>query len=236
MKRSKLFLIILLVTFGIFSGKAQSFFDTSAAPRFFNLGVRAGFNTSNRTFGVGNFPNMIFTTWGIGFNAGAVANINFRNFFTMQPGFFFESRSGNLINIVDYYRGTLITPSSRQTHYEKNHLQAYYFTIPIMGVVKFNLARRIKWNVEFGPYFQICIKEKGENEVAIFYRLPQSLKYDYYYANQEKLDVGLKMGSSLQFYKHAYLGFHYLAGLTNAWSLPKGGKNRSWSFTLGYDF
>ena len=237
----KLFLSLMAIV-GMLSTvqmNAQPFFDTSDAPQLFTFGGRIGFNTSNRTFPAGNYSNYMMTSWGTGFNIGAVANMNFKEYLSLQPGFFFESRSGNLVNIVDYYTETY-NPSTGQfetlekTHYEVNHLRAYYFTIPIMGIAKFNLAENIKWMVEFGPYLQFCLKETGENNVEML--TTQGLNYRTYVAEHHGFDVGLKMGTSLKLYDHYYVGVHYLAGLTNAWKYPSGGKNKSWMFTVGYDF
>lgn len=234
----KLFLLIIgfATLLGAGTVKAQPFFDTSDAAKFFTLGGRIGFNTSNRTFPGGSYSNMTFTSWGIGFNAGVIANLNFKEYLTLQPGFFFESRSGNLVNIVDYYTGTSNTSANRETHYEKDHLRAYYFTIPVMGIVHFNIAENIKWNVEFGPYLQIGLSESGQNDVAIFYRMPQGIAYNYYYAKHRGFDVGFKMGTGLNIFEHYYIGVHYLAGMCNAWKDPAGGHNKSWMFTIGYDF
>ena len=212
--------------------KAQEFFDTSNAEKFFTFGARLGFNTSNRTFPAGNYTNYMFPSWGIGFNAGVIANINFKEYLTIQPGFFYESRSSDLINIADY----LDNEGGKQTYYEKDHLRAYYFTIPIMGIVKFNIADHIKWMVEFGPYFQICLKQTGQNNVMMLYRPSQSDFYAPYVAQHRGVDLGLKMGTGLHFYDHYYVGVHYLAGLCNVWKLPTGGRNKSWMFTVGYDF
>ena len=236
MKKLILTIFAIASMFSIFETKAQQFFDTSDSEKFFTFGGRLGFNTSNRTFPSGSYSNMIFTSWGTGFNAGVVANLNFKEYISLQPGFFYESRSGNLVNIVDYYTGASNTSSNRETHYEKDHLRAYYFTIPVMGVLKFNLAENIKWNVEFGPYLQFCLKESGQNDVAILYRMPQGIAYNLYYAKHNSVDFSLKMGMGLQFYQHYYVGVHYLAGICNVWNQPSGGRNKSWMFTIGYDF
>lgn len=213
---------------------AQEFFDTSDAPQFITFGGRIGFNTSNRTFPVGNYSNFVMTSWGTGFNLGAQANFNFKEYLSVQPGLFFESRSSNLINIVDYYQGSMT--GNPLTHYEIDHLRAYYFTIPVMGIVKFNLAKHIKWLVEFGPYLQICLKETGQNNVVMLYRVPTNVVYDQFTADQNGVDFGFKMGSGLKFFDHYYIGFHYLEGVCNAWKMPSGGRNKSWMFTVGYDF
>lgn len=231
----KKLLSILILTVMAFVGSrayGQAFFDTADAPKFFSLSARIGFNTSNRTFPKGYYNLWNKNSWGLGFNVGALANLNFKEYLSVQPGIFFETRSGDYAYLTDYlgYYG------SNETHYEMGHLRAYYLTIPVVAQAKFNLCDFIKWSVDFGPYLQFCLKETGQNNVAVLYRLPQSNRYDEYTAQQRSVDFGFKMGTGLQFFRHYYVGVHYLAGALNAWKLPAGGKNKSWTFTLGYDF
>lgn len=233
-----IFCIISLLTLGMSSAKAQEFFDTSMASQFFTFGARVGFNTSNRTFPQGNYFNEINTTWGTGFNAGVVANLNFREYLSIQPGIFFESRSNNLFNAA--YENEKGNPYIFL--YEKDHMRSFYFTIPVMGIVNFNLADRIKWSVEFGPYFQFSLKQTGsQNDVHLLTYMPDpenpnQINLISYTGKHRSCDVGLKMGTGLQLYEHYYVGVHYLAGLCNAWKLPEGGRNKGWMFTVGYDF
>lgn len=229
----KIFIVAITIIASFFQvAKAQKFFDTSEASTFFSLSGRLGLNTSNKTFPSGHYNLWNHNSWGTGFNAGVLANLNFREYLTIQPGIFYESRSGNYAYLTDYLNNL----GRDDTFYEMGHLRGYYFTIPIMGVVKFNLAQNIKWMVEFGPYFQFSLKQTGISDIKVLYRLPQNMAYSSYVAEYNKVDFGLKMGSGLQFYKHYYIGFHYLAGLCNAWKHPSGGKNKSWEFSLGYDF
>ena len=212
--------------------KAQDFFDTSEPAEFFTIGARIGFNTSNRTFPNGYYVNQIFTTWGTGFNVGAIANLNFKDYLTLQPGLFFESRSGNLMNVAEFERA-----GDDYVYYEKDHMRNYYLTVPVMGIVNFNLAENIRWKVEFGPYLQFSLKQTGsQNDVNLIYFNPIDHQFVHYQAKHHSFDFGLKIGTGLQFYEHYYVGVHYLAGLCNAWSTPSGGRNKSWMFTLGYDF
>lgn len=212
--------------------KAQEFFDKSDAEQFFSFGARVGFNTSNRSFAQGKYVNQVCTAWGTGFQAGVIANLNFKEYLSIQPGLFFESRSGNLFNFADYLYQDLTL-----SYYEKDHQRAYYFTIPVVGVVSFNLSEQIKWKVEFGPYVQFRLKETGsQDKVELFYINPLDLSYYPEKAKNRSFDAGLKIGTGLQVYDHYYIGMHYLAGLCNAWSDPSGGKNKSWQFSIGYDF
>ena len=212
--------------------KAVEFLDTSRDPNLFTFGARLGFNTSNRTFPSGSYNLWNHNSWGLGFNAGVLANLNFREYFTIQPGIFYESRSGDytyLTEYLDYY-------NREQEHYEMGHLRGYYVTIPVMALFKFNLSENIKWNVEFGPYVQYCFSETGQNNIVVLYRLPQSNQYGQYKATHRRYDAGLKLGTGLQFSRHFYAGVHYLAGLIDVWVNPQGGKNKSWQFSIGYDF
>ena len=232
MKKIIISIICLIAVAGNLSIKAQPFFDTSDSPIFFSLSGRIGFNTSNKTFPKGHFNLYNKNSWGTGFNIGALANLHFKEYLTIQPGIFFESRSGDYSYLTDYLNYT----GKEDTHYEIGHLRGYYFTIPVMGVVKFNLAENIKWMVEFGPYFQFALKQTGQNNVVVLYRLPQNNSYSQYIAKHNSVDVGFKMGTGLRFYDHYYIGVHYLAGMCNTWKQPAGGKNKSWEFSIGYDF
>ena len=221
--------IILLIPSKI---NAQEFFDTSQATSFFSLGARLGFNTSNKTFPSGYYNIWNNNSWGTGFTGGIIANLNFREYLSIQPGLFYESRSGD----YNYFTEYLNTFNEATVHYDMGHVNTYNVTVPIMAIVKFNLADYIKWSVELGPYVQYTFKQIGQNNIEILYRLPQSSSYSSYIAAHKDYDVGLKLGSGLQFFRHYYIGFHYMAGLMNAWNLPPGGKKKSWQFTVGYDF
>ena len=232
MKKRISIILVSLLSIASTSLHAQEFFSTEDAPSFITFGARLGFNTSNRTFPKGAFNLYNHNSWGTGFNAGIIANLNFKEYLSLQPGLFFESRSGNFSYVTDYldYSGNV------RDHYEMGHWRGYYFTVPFMGIVKFNLAENIKWSVEFGPYVQFSLKQTGQNNVTILERLPLSETYNQYTASLNKVDFGFKMGSGLTLFQHYYVGFHYLGGACNAWGHPSGGKNKSWTFTVGYDF
>ena len=223
---------MVFLTFVSSKVNATDFFDTSAPSSFFNLSGRIGFNTSNRTFPGGYYNTWNKNSWGLGFNIGVLANLNFRDYLTIQPGIFYQSRSGNFAYVTDYLDGL----NNNQTHYEMGHLRGYYINVPLMGIVKFNLSDKIKWSVEIGPYFQYCLKETGQNNVNIIYRNPQSNKYEVYDTSQKNYDAGIKVGTGLQFCGHYYLGLHYMAGFMDVWDFPVGGRNKSWEFSVGYDF
>ena len=226
---STIFCLLMLIPV---RGAAQTFFDTNDPTTFFSLGVRAGINTSNKTFPSGHFTEWNRNNWGIGFQAGVLANLNFKEYLSVQPGLFLQYHTGSFSYVTEY----LTASNKKDSHYEMGNTKGLYLTVPIMGEVKFNLAENIKWIVDLGPYFQIKIKENGYRNIMVLYRLPQSTNYETYIPENRGFQFGFKMGTGLRFYSHYFVGFHYLAGVTGAWKHPEGGKNKSWEFSLGYDF
>lgn len=235
MKKLKDLIILMMIIVSSLSSlsvKAQAFFDTSDSSTLFSFGARVGFNTSNKTFPGSHYSLWNHNSWGTGFNIGILANLHFKEYLSLQPGIFFESRSGDFAYLTKY----LNFANREDSYYSMGHIRGYYITIPVMGVVKFNLAENIKWLAELGPYFQIAMKQTGTNDIHVLYRLPENNFYSEYKAKTNSVDVGLKIGTGLRFFNHYYVGVHYLAGFCNAWKDPSGGKNKSWEFSIGYDF
>ena len=228
--KKRLTAIVLMSVLLIPALRSEELIDKSDPARFFTLGARLGFNTSNRTFP--NTPTTIYNTdnWGTGFDIGLVANLNIKEYLSIQPGFFFESRSGNHAYLYWYYDFF----SEYQQYWEMGHSRNFNFTIPVMAVMKFNVMSKIKTSLELGPYFQFSLKDTGE-DILVPYQLPQSTEFSTYYAERSKFDIGIKMGAGVQIRGHYYLGVHYLAGMCNTWKNPKGGHNKGWMFTIGYD-
>ena len=231
MKKLLILLIGLVVMANFGEIKAQPLLDPSDPAKFVTFSARLGFNTSNRTFPSGHYNLWNKDSWGTGINVGGMANLNFKEYLTVQPGIFLESRSGDYAYLTEY----LDFFEAGDNYYEMGHLSSFCVTVPVMGVFKLNIAEKIKCTAELGPYFQFIVSEKGQNNVTVLYRLPSSTGYSQYKAQQRKYDIGVKMGGGLLFYDHYYIGVHYLAGACNAWTLPSGGKNKSWMFTIGYE-
>ncbi|MDE6272484.1 MAG: PorT family protein, partial [Muribaculaceae bacterium] len=208
---------------------------TSAPEDLMTLGVRLGVNTSNR-----NVNNDVFNVWnckscGTGVDLGVVAELNFRNWISVQPGIFFESRSGkyNYVNLYGYddnQSRILMTQFGRD--------RSYSFVIPIMAAAHFNVTDDIRWNVELGPYLQIVLKNKVNGDFsAPVYNDVNGLPVAYVPVNSTKCDFGLKMGSSLTLLDHYVVGVHYEAGMLKPWQDGKlGGRRKAWVFSIGYDF
>lgn len=231
MKLKNIF-IAFSVLLGAASMNAQEFFSTEDAPKFFTLGARVGFNTSNTTFNSNIFNKGNKFSWGTGFDIGAVANLNFKDYLAIQPGIFFQSRSGDYAYATDY----ISILGNKETFFHMGHYRTYNLNIPIMAIIRFNISEHLRWNMEAGPYFQFKIGDSGLDKIVYLQRPPLSEDYEQYRPDYNSFDVGLKLGTALNIYENYYVGIHYLAGLRNAWSMPKGGHNKSWTFTIGYDF
>ena len=229
----KLIAGIALALASIMPAAAVDFFSTDVTETIFDLGVRVGINTSNRTISESIASTWNHNSWGTGFDAGVVCDVNFRDFLSIQPGFFYETRSGAFAYQSTAYNTT--GDSYIKTQVGKG--REYLFTVPIVASFHFNLASNLRWNVDFGPYLQFKLKSTFDHKFSY----PEATAFGglEYFNNVKtsKCDVGLKMGTGIDVYRHYYVGVHYLAGLLNPWNPGKlGGHNKEWMFTIGYTF
>ena len=228
----KLFLILAVAIPSLFTAKGEDFFSTDDAENLFTFGARIGINTSNRTLSGGSAYLWNQNSWGTGFDAGVVADINFKNFISVQPGFFYESRSGAFA-----YQSTEYTSSGfPEVLTQLGKGREYLFTIPIVGSLHFNVLDELRWNIDLGPYFQFKLRSTFDGEFA--YPLA-TMNGGIEYFNDVKTsrcDIGLKIGTGLDIFEHYYVGVHYLAGFMHPWNPGKlGGRNKAWLFTIGYN-
>ena len=81
---------------GLQMAQGADFFSTAGSEDKFSVGARIGVNTTNRTISDNALPYCYHKeSWGIGFNLGVVATFNIRDWISVQPGLFYESRSGS---------------------------------------------------------------------------------------------------------------------------------------------
>lgn len=230
----KKILLSALMVMAAISIQAQDFFSTDKADEPFTFGARVGFNTSNRTVNSSMVSVWNINAWGTGFDIGAVANINIRNYLTIQPGFFFESRSGSFV-----YQNKVKDIEDHKEVYntQRGKGRDYLFTIPVMGIIHFNILEDLRWNVEFGPYVQLKLKSTFDRKFSYPELLPDGAIYYNESVKTSKCDFGFKMGTSLDICNNYYVGVHYLAGMLRAWNPAiLGGHNKEWMFTVGYNF
>ncbi len=236
-KMKRIYAVLMATILGItgFATSAADFFDTSMPEDLMNLGVRFGVNTSNRNLNKDVFNVWNCNSWGTGIDAGIIADINFRNWFSVQPGIFYESRSGkyayvNVNNYTDEGDRILMSQFGRD--------RSYSLLIPIMACAHFNISDDLRWNLELGPYFQIVLKNSVNGEFSTpVIPSPEGLPAGYTAVNSTKGDFGLKMGSSLTILNHYIVGVHYEAGMLKPWNDSSlGGRRKAWVFSIGYNF
>lgn len=242
MKRITAILAIAVLAAG--TSRAADFFSTATPDQPFNLGIRLGVNTSNRTVGEQNMPGYNVQGWGTGFDLGVVADLNVRDYLSLQPGVFFESRS-NTYTFINTVPSAGI-PASEYLMTQAGTFNSYALTIPIIGSMRFNITDDIRWNVDFGPYVSFMFGSKLKNKVN-----HNSINNEgvpaagaEFRQKAAPVDFGFKFGTGLQVLKHYSVGVHYMAGITRAWkdvktdfgSYSYGGRTKAWVFTLGYDF
>lgn len=225
MKRVFTFIILSIACLAASNTVKAQFLDTSKPDDFFRLGLRAGMNMSNVSAGGTQF-DINHDSWGSGFEGGIVADIAFRDWFAIQPGFFYQSRSNS-------YTHVLGLGASQEINI--GHTLYYTFYIPVMFSARFNVTDRIRWSVEAGPYLSLGL---GHNDTGITVTPLTEERYDHgYFDNHKRNQWGLKTGTGIEFNDHYYIGLHYMAGFGNAWKLDGfNGHNKAWTFTLGYNF
>lgn len=220
-----------------FSASSRNFFSTEEARSLFDIGVHFGINTSNRTIGKKVFDNWNSNSWGTGIELGATVDINFKDWISVQPGFFFESRSGNYA-----YSSLIVTEQDAISSINQfGHGRSYNFTIPVLASAHFNVTEDVRWNVEFGPYLQFGL-HNSFNEKAIYLsgNLPASPEVrpdQWESAKTRSFDFGFKFGTGLTVLRHYNFAVHYLAGCLDVWKPSRlGGRNKAWVFSVGYNF
>lgn len=205
-------------------GFSQKIFDAGIPSNLFTVGLRAGVNTSNLNIDKDVFPSWNINSWGTGFELGATVGLNLRNFISIQPGFFFESRSGN------YAYASQNLPAASET--QMGHYRNAHFTIPILAQYRIKLLPGCTWSIDVGPYFSWLLHSRHHEQ--ILYADPASLVRS---AQRNRYDWGLKVGTGLDFLTHFYAGIHYKAGMRDVWnSQLLGGRSKVWTFSVGYNF
>lgn len=234
----RLFILTMLLAWLGNAVQGADFLSTETCEKTFDLGVRLGINTTNRTTGT----NIGYDrqSWGTGFDAGVVADINLRDYISVQPGFFFESRSGSY---------TFVTAKSNDVdplYYitQAGHRRSYNFTIPILASLRFNLSDNLRWLVEAGPYVSFVLSSKLINDELVSTGVLTEFAPPFE-QKPASADFGLKLGTGLLISDHYYVGVHYEAGLTKAYKDQRfddvyirkyGGHTKAWLFTIGYNF
>lgn len=224
---------------------AADFFSTEECPELFTLGVRLGVNTSNRTL-TGSLPGGYrHMSWGTGFDLGVTADINIKNYLSVRPELFYQSRSGDYAFITSHMPIVIGETDPLSPYYitQVGHRRSYNFIIPVLASFHFNITDDLRWNVDIGPYVGFTLGSKLKNE--------EVLSTDPVYADAptfsqkaSPMDFGVKFGTGFTLLTRYTFGIHYQAGMVKAWKDRRydvyrevyGGRTKAWVFTVGYNF
>lgn len=231
--------------------RANDFMDKGASGSFIEFGVRLGVNSSSQKINHSDIysdTQRTFTEWKAGFEVGAIVDLNIKDYFTLQPGFFFQNKSYDYTVLkANFGNGTM--------EQMLGHTRFYYFQIPVLASLRFNLSHDFRWHIDFGPYFAFGLG--GDNEMEVFSayinngdgaikRTNYKEKFfgdgDGNIVGMKKFDWGAKLGTAFTFKRHYTLGIHYNLGLKNIANsnikhLKKASAyNREWVVSLGYNF
>lgn len=242
MKKIILPLTILLATIAQVA-KADDFMDTGVPSKAITAGVRFGITSSGQKMDLDSYSDNVSVNQGAGWTIGGVVDLNIREFFSIQPGFFFENRR------YDY---TVIRHdnTSQTLENEIGNTRYNMFTIPVLASFRFNLSAHVQWHVDAGPYFGFALGDGsddvehikmsvGPDDASRFYNY-EELHRDFYGGDKwqhKSFDWGLKIGTGIRINKHYSFNIYYMNGFKDIsadrdWTM----KNRSWNFSIGYDF
>ena len=216
---------------------AADFLSTEKPSELLTFGARIGVNTSNRTVKALSAYGYSSQGWGTGFDLGAVADINLRDYISIQPGVFFESRSNTYTFIY-----ALPGNDADETHsVQAGTFNSYSLTMPVLANLHFNLTDDLRWNVEAGPYFALNLGSKIKNKVNLntsFSEFFPDMTTEFN-AKPTAYDFGIKFGTGIELFRRYTFNVDYLAGMRHAWKnnyIDYGGHTKAWCFTIGYQF
>lgn len=245
MNTKRLFLAAITGVSLSFSASAADFFSTDEPDQLFRLGVRMGLNTSNTSTDFAKYGVNI-GAWGTGFDAGAVCDIYFREWISVQPGIFFQSRTNDFTYIQDIGNIHDMTSSSiKPVHVvQAGHWRSYNIVVPVMASAHFNVTDNIRWSVEVGPYANFSLGYDRVNRALIGEGADMYSNDVIFNDDPASVTAGVKIGTGLEFLNHYYFGIHYMNDVTGAWKGKKidtfmrtfNGKTKAWTFTIGYNF
>lgn len=234
--------ILILAAAVCINASAADFFDTSKPDRLLTIGARIGLNTTDRTISNDVFTKWNKNYWGTGFELGATTDIHFRDYLSIQPGIFFQTRSCDHAYVSDVWGNAPYFDDATQTiqmgrakteYVQVGHSFRSVISVPVLCRFHFNVTDQLRWSVDVGPYASWIV---GSNDDKTVY-WPDDDVDNRTAMNPRTFDFGFKFGTGLTLRNHYYFGIHYMAGCLDAWNHKAlGGTNMGWTFTLGYDF
>ncbi|MCM1349340.1 MAG: PorT family protein [Firmicutes bacterium] len=199
--------------------------DYGPAPQLIEVQVEAlgGGSTIMQNYKK-TFPNIqnqninMGTSWGV----GAKAVFGIRNFLGI----------GTAFNVMlNHYNVDMAIVSSGNTSMSALFINSHNYTvnIPVFVSFRFNVAHSVRWNVDGGMYYSYGFAGRQKQLIyraelnAMDELVPEleQVTTDYYHSPRtlfnvfNRGDIGLHLGSSLDFGPHLTVGFQTQLGLKN---------------------
>lgn len=214
----------------------------------FNLGLRAGFNTSNITEQriLSGKSSLNDATWKQGVTVGAVIDIPLSSKISLQPGFFFDQRTSKFASSYFYEEQSGDKSVASSIHIEGS-TATNWFHIPLMASYKIAPVRSFQINLDLGAYIAFGLSGANKQKIvfaqedAIIQTIPD-IKHSCFTGDNPlyfQTDWGFKAGGGFQLFRHYYIGAHYIFGirdLSRNKEIVNNAYTRQWQFTLGYNF
>lgn len=211
------------------------------------LGVRAGLNSSNisETRILPGMQGVHGKDWKTGFEIGAVVDIPMTHNFFLQPGFFFDRHNNGYVTSITYPKVIDDVTTTVSIH-TKGHVGTNWFQIPVLVSYRFQPFNGLEIQADFGPYFAYGIGGSDKYTAIEFsgdvpaLESPEISEPSFgHNGHYFRTDWGFKMGVGFEVAGHYYFATHYMAGARNLSRVKKSigdANNRSWQFTVGYNF
>lgn len=229
----------------------RPFVDTSAPSRFVNVGLHATVGNSTVTQNYcSSFPEISQLNVSAGWSMGAGATIEFglRDFLWLgtEASLLFDNNSVDMIVNVDE------TAVSVSNVFLRNHY--CYVNFPVYMSFKFNLAPKVRWNVDAGIYYSYGISGSQKqnvyssriNDLGQLVATHYEIKTDYFNDSRSfinsyhRSDIGLHLATGLAFSHHVSVGARMQLGFKNVANtvgiVSPNIHNLSFTGTLGYWF
>ena len=203
----------------------RAFIDTSAPDDFIELRAYAlgGGSTITQNY-ISCFPqiNQLNVSMGPALGAGASAQFALRDYIAIGTEF-------NLL--INNYSTEMVVTSENVSSVSTIFLDYRYYTvnIPVFASMRFNIARRVKWNVDLGLYYSYGLGGRNDqtiydariNEIGQLVTRVDRDRVDYYNDRRSFIcssgrgDLGLHLGTGLTFGNHFLLGARMQLGFYN---------------------
>lgn len=247
--KTKAFLVGALLLCSATASQAE-IIDTGTPLNPFGLELRLGINESEISNNLMDAaPHCVINnSWGSGFSVGAVVDLKLKNYISIQPGIFYQSRNMSYKDMFDTaYPGIIEHTSS----YISGKVRSYDITIPVLASVKLNFTPIFTIRVEAGPYFQFGTGGNNKYDFTTAADVAAGIdEHSYTYKTDvygddgglRTFDWGLKFGVGCVFAHKFSLNIHYLSGFKNAYKAELSdnlkrdlkGHHKAWEITLGY--